>query len=283
MGASTFGTGLVIWGLVKESWKEQRFLTAVVILGTAVEVFCTLGLLLYDESLSHAQDTKIIALGITVNDQAGKLHDAAVDAGLAKSRAGAATASAGQALSNAAHASNEASSAVGEANAAHSTAVLVENRLAHSEARISCDEKRAEWRDLSDEQIRKVAAKLQTYPNTPFDLAMQTDLEPMTLLDKVEGAMLLAGWKELSPDPRGPSFNRGNKPPVGERTMAGVWVLSAPEFGEQRHALVLALNAEGIVTPEHIITGDDPEDHRGVMVWVGVKPPIESPACRTLR
>jgi hypothetical protein len=127
-------------------------------------------------------------------------------------------------------------------------------------------------RHLTGSQINGIAGAIRQFPGTPFNLAMHEDVEAIRFLDEVEAALESGGWKEVPPDIRGSSFNRGNKPPVGTRTMSGVWILSAPEFEKPRHALVLALRSAGVATLEHNIIGSEPEDHRGVAVWVGQKP-----------
>jgi hypothetical protein len=77
---SAFGTVLVMWGIIKESWHADRRVAAIIILGTAIEFGCTLGLLLYDESISRKQeqliraDTETIAkLDSIVRDQKDKI------------------------------------------------------------------------------------------------------------------------------------------------------------------------------------------------------------------
>jgi hypothetical protein len=170
------------------------------------------------------------------------------------------------------NAKSNADSALSEANdALRKIGPLADKERALRTA-LSADEARIAPRNLTTKQQHRIAARISRFSGTPFDLAMQTDLEPMRLLDKVENSILMAGWKEIPPDSRGQTFNRGNRPTVAIRTVAGVWVLSALEFQKQGHALVLALRKEGLRTSEHIITGNDPVDHRGVAVWVGGKP-----------
>lgn len=79
-------------------------------------------------------------------------------------------------------------------------------------------------RDLSDTQAIAIAEKLVPFKGMHFDLAMHQDLEPMRLLDKVENALILAGWQEAPPPPGITLFERGNRPHVAIRTMAGIWI-----------------------------------------------------------
>lgn len=131
-------------------------------------------------------------------------------------------------------------------------------------------------RDLTDAQQREIAAKIQPFSGVHFDLAVHQDVEPMRLLDKIENALLLAGWQEKDPPPGVPMFNRLGRSPVGVRTVAGIWVQYPEKSGEpfKSAAITLAdaLRDNGLVVSEVHITGSDPIDLDKIHVWVGAKP-----------
>jgi hypothetical protein len=139
---------------------------------------------------------------------------------------------------------------------------------------ISLDEKLAP-RDLSPDQIKVIADELRPYGEIRFDLSMHVDSEPMRLTDKIEDSLLAAGWKE-QPDQSGTNkFNRGNRPPVADRTVGGVWVLypaDDPNLVNAGSMLVWALRNAGIVTRELREMKPLPSDVGVIHAWIGVKP-----------
>ena len=131
-------------------------------------------------------------------------------------------------------------------------------------------------RDLSPKDQEEIANKIKQYAGTPFDLSMHVEVEPMRLLDKIEDALLAAGWKEQPVSDGGQTFNRMNRPAVGERTVAGVWVMypvqSGPPFDKAAEALVDALRDKKIGTALIRVDPGDKSDLGVIHIWVGGKP-----------
>lgn len=131
-------------------------------------------------------------------------------------------------------------------------------------------------RDLDDSQVESVASKIKQFSGMHFDLAMNQDLESMRLLDRIENALLSAGWQEQPPPAGITTFDRMSRLKVGIRTNAGVWVLyprkSGEPFKSAATALSEALRAEGLIVALNIITGDNPYDLDKIHVWAGAKP-----------
>jgi predicted nucleotidyltransferase len=137
-------------------------------------------------------------------------------------------------------------------------------------------EKQIASRNLTDEQKKKVVEKIKSFAGTPFDLSMQQELESMRLLDKIEDVVLSAKWIERPPPSTYSVFDRSNRPKVGIKTVAGVWVLfpkrSGPIFERAATQLVEALRAEDIATSLITVDPGDAEDLGVIHVWVGGKP-----------
>jgi hypothetical protein len=131
-------------------------------------------------------------------------------------------------------------------------------------------------RDLREDQKHKISSAIRQFPGMHFDLAVQNDLEPMKLLDKIEDAVVAAGWIEQPPPTAWGRFNRSNRSAVGEKTVAGVWVLhsvrSDPAVGDAAKALIEALRGERIATSDMTINPGDETDLGVVHIWVGGKP-----------
>jgi hypothetical protein len=131
-------------------------------------------------------------------------------------------------------------------------------------------------RALSAEQQEAVAEKIRPYAGTHFDLSMHQDIEPMRLLENIEGALVGGGWVEQAVAPEFPTFNRGdNLMPVGVRTMVGIWIMhqqSDAALTVAAKQLVTALRDENVLATETIETGDAAFDRGVIHVWVGVKP-----------
>ena len=132
-------------------------------------------------------------------------------------------------------------------------------------------------RDLSEAQQRKIATKLKPFSGMHFDLEMHQDIEPMRLLDKIENALLLAGWEEQPPRSDHQTFDRVNRSKVAiGRTVAGVWVLwpqpSSEPFKSAADALVKALRDNGITATLVTATHPDAYDSDKIHIWVGARP-----------
>jgi hypothetical protein len=133
-------------------------------------------------------------------------------------------------------------------------------------------------RDLTSQQQGSIASAIRPFASMHFDLAMSTQLEPIRLMEKIEDALIMGGWLEVPPDPRTTTFNRINKPPVGIRTVAAVWILfsekSDERFREAAIALVGALRKEGIASQltETTEKSTTPFDLDKIHVWIGEKP-----------
>jgi hypothetical protein len=144
------------------------------------------------------------------------------------------------------------------------------------QSKIIALEKQIAPRDLLPEQQKTVADKIRSFSGMHFDLSMTTELEPMRLLDKIEDALRLGEWIESPYSGSVASFNRVNRPNVGVRNVAGVWVLypkpSGPTYEKAAKALREALDSEGIVGSFITIDPGGPGDLNAIHVWVGEKP-----------
>ncbi len=132
-------------------------------------------------------------------------------------------------------------------------------------------------RDLTDTQQKEIADKLKPFAGMHFDLEMTPRIEIMKLLDKIENALLLAGWKEQPPRPEVPQFDRISRSKVGgARSVAGVWVLwpqpSGEPFKSAADTLVSALKDKGITASLVNVVNPDAYDSDKIHVWVGDKP-----------
>jgi hypothetical protein len=139
---------------------------------------------------------------------------------------------------------------------------------------IALEEKLAP-RDLSPDQIKSIADRLRSFGEIHFDLSMHVDAEPMRLTDKIEDALLAAGWREQQDTSGVDKFNRGNRPPVANRTVGGVRILypnTDQDLVNAGSMLVWALRNEGIATGEFRATQPLPSDIGVIHVWIGVKP-----------
>jgi len=202
VAASFAVAGGIIFESPKYSPSVHRVATSLVIGGVAVEALCMVSLFVFDEAISNAQQSKIIAL-----------------------------------------------------------------------------EKQIASRDLTEEQKNKVAEKIISFAETPFDLSTQQDLESMRLLEKIEDVLISAKWVERPPPTGSQLFNRMNKPAVGLRTVAGIWVLfpkrSGPQFEKFEKAatqFVEALRAEEIAVSLITVDPGSAEDLGVIHIWVGGKP-----------
>jgi hypothetical protein len=100
----------------------------------------------------------------------------------------------------------------------------------------------------------------------------------LNLANKIEEALMLAGWQEQLPPSSGTTFNRGGGLPIGIRTNAGIWVMYPQQSGEPfksaAEALSHALIEKGLIAPLHVITGKEQYDLDKIHVWAGEKPQI---------
>jgi hypothetical protein len=81
------------------------------------------------------------------------------------------------------------------------------------------DAKRFSSRTLAREQQAEMAATLKPFAGTPFDFAVQTDSEPIALMEQIAAALKSAGWirKKWSGGGSDIVFN-----PPGDEPQAGI-------------------------------------------------------------
>jgi hypothetical protein len=136
-------------------------------------------------------------------------------------------------------------------------------------------EKEIAPRGLKPEQQQEIADAIKPFSGMHFDIATAVEIEPMRLVDEIEAALGLGGWIEQIDESPVQKFNRANKPPVGERMVAGVWVLYpnwlGPEYEKAAKALRGAFDKQGIVGSLVSVGGKQPYDSV-IHVWVGGKP-----------
>ena len=104
-------------------------------------------------------------------------------------------------------------------------------------------------RTLSLEQQTRVSAAVHGFPKTPFDIFASVDPEAADLANKIEGALLLAGWEEV--DIGGTvNMSRGpGKKPFGILIGTGMSVefaQSRQDFFTPADRLITALKAQGL-------------------------------------
>lgn len=132
-------------------------------------------------------------------------------------------------------------------------------------------------RNLSETQQREIAAKLKPFSGMHFDLEMHQDIEPLRLLDKIENALLLAGWLEQPPRADHQQFDRITRPKVAVgRTVAGVWILWSEGSGDRSKSAAKtlrdALDDDGVAASFVTVLKPDAYDLDKIHVWVGAKP-----------
>jgi hypothetical protein len=146
------------------------------------------------------------------------------------------------------------------------------------QAKIITLEEQIAPRDLSPEQEKAIADAIRPFAGTKFMLSVDTTVEPMRLLAKVESAVNDGGWEETEPLPGALQFRRmPPEKPVGIHMVAGVWVVmhltDAPAVKDAAQTLRNALTAAGLIG-SFVTFGLVDENSPGGMVhiWVGEKP-----------
>jgi hypothetical protein len=151
-----------------------------------------------------------------------------------------------------------------------------QSRIEAQQLKIISLEKQIAPRELTEDQQKKIAEKIKPFAGTPFDLSMAQELEPMRLLDKIEDTLILGQWVLRPTPPTAVMFNRMNKPPVGIRTVAGIWILypkqSGPSFERAATELAGALRDEQIISSLISLDPGIPSDLGVIHIWVGGKP-----------
>lgn len=135
------GAGIVLEGGDHKTAKE-RLGARLVIAGVVVEAFVGVALFGFDTHESLKQQAEIVGEAGTINDQAGKLRQAAKDAGVAKGAADAAGAAAHDAMTNATAADTLAQGATTAASAAKTDAAAVAKEASELKSAITADQKR---------------------------------------------------------------------------------------------------------------------------------------------
>lgn len=137
-------------------------------------------------------------------------------------------------------------------------------------------EKRIAPRNLTSEQEDKIADAIKQFAPMHFDLSMAEQGESMRLADEIEDSLLKAGWEEQLPDTQGTRFERLGRPPIGIRSVVGVWIIypakSDKKFEEAAEALSKALQEEDVAGPLYGNINANPYNLNKIHVWVGEKP-----------
>jgi hypothetical protein len=129
----------------------------------------------------------------------------------------------------------------GTSNAQQSTISSQQSKIIELESKIAP-------RDLNEIQRQEIAEAIKPFSGISFDLSMTPEIEPMRLVDQIEAALSLGGWVEqldISPSAK---FNRLNKSPVGERTVAGVWIIYPNWLGPEYENAAKALGSRLITS-----------------------------------
>ncbi len=148
-------------------------------------------------------------------------------------------------------------------------------RAAAAELQVAKLETKIAPRELPPDKQQEVAVKIKAFAGTRFDLAVHVEIEPMRLLDQIEDAVSAGDWVEQPGPSVWAQFNRLGRPPVGIKSVAGIWIIW-PTKSERLHeaaaALQTALAGEEIATTVVEDRGDAEYDQNVVHIWVGGKP-----------
>jgi hypothetical protein len=129
-------------------------------------------------------------------------------------------------------------------------------------------------RQLTPEQQAHISAKIASFGKTPFDVALQPDLEPIGLMRQILSALKQAGWTHVAwKTAGGIQFTiEPDLPGAGILYAEGVHIEfapSKPEWEPAVTALGTALHAEGIAVKATRASGANAE---AIHVVVGRKP-----------
>lgn len=131
-------------------------------------------------------------------------------------------------------------------------------------------------RSLSEEQRKRIASKLKSFPPMEFDVALMDLSDPQDLLPQLENALEMAGWTEIDWKGSAIVFERAPRPTAGLVTLTGVVIQMHKEqvgkFGAAAVALAQALNAEGIDAKAEPGVGPKNDNANAIHILIGEKP-----------
>ena len=124
-----------------------------------------------------------------------------------------------------------------------------------------------------------MAATLKPFAGTPFDFAVQTDSEPIALMEQIAAALKSAGWirKKWSGGGSDMVFNPpGGEPQAGIISSQGIDIQIAesrlPDFGTAAGKLYLALKAADLAIRVQAIPDAKGVKPDAIHILIGTKP-----------
>ena len=265
----------------------MKFFEMLVIIGVLGELLGDGGVFLFSNQLQIISDKEIADVVKSAGDAKTSAQGAARAAIDAKAASGGAVAAASNALLYAGAARKEADSFERDIVSAKTQSAEAESHLADAlqraaEAKQEVVKANLELaklktpRSLTEEQRKRIASKLKSFPPMEFDVAL-TDLpDPQDLLPQLENALEMAGWTEVDWKGGSIAFVRPPRRTAGLVTLTGVVIQMHKEqvgkFGAAAVALAQALNAEGIDAKAEPGVGPKNDNANAIHILIGEKP-----------
>lgn len=132
-------------------------------------------------------------------------------------------------------------------------------------------------RFLTDEQRERIVSKLKHFNNIPFDIAVSSGAEALSLTDQIEDVLRKTNWNQLSWD-SGSIISRRYKANLGSVVQTGVFIYAGlPGLGDGdlnpvARALASALKDEGIMAEPSFLVKSPSNNKNALHIVIGEKP-----------